>query len=431
MSIETVIRSVENLPKSIDNIQKNGIVSENSDWTNMIFEKILLNGLRDYTIQDVAIINKRLACTKGQNFLSQVWRLSLRYTCVPKNNSFKRIKKIVHLIMKEEPLPGFSLDFIRENGIFNVELMVFTNILPSLERLTGRQFAPRFFSGSTQPPTIILEDLKPLGFKNKCRQSGLSQAHMLKVIEAIAQFHAGSAALNEQQPGRFLRFTSRSSSEETHASMYDWLDFIIDQIADKIRKWSEPWAIRASDKLKKLRRVTQHQKLLKVSEYDNDEFCVLNHGDCWIGNFMFRENENGVPLEVRMLDFQMSVWTSPAVDLHYFINTCPEVSLKVDYDDYFIKKYVEILSKSMKRYGCSTPPPTLQDITRAMHKRRIYGLMSGLIFYPRMIADVSDIEAIDDCFKSGTTKMNIFKNPRAVKALKKMIPAMLEKGYLD
>lgn len=164
----------------------------------MIFEKILLNGLRDYTIQDVAIINKRLACTKGQNFLSQVWRLSLRYTCVPKNNSFKRIKKIVHLIMKEEPLPGFSLDFIRENGIFNVELMVFTNILPSLERLTGRQFAPRFFSGSTQPPTIILEDLKPLGFKNKCRQSGLSQAHMLKVIEAIAQFHAGSAALNEQ-----------------------------------------------------------------------------------------------------------------------------------------------------------------------------------------------------------------------------------------
>lgn len=164
----------------------------------MIFEKFLQNGSRDYTIQDVAIINKRLACTKGQNFLSQVWRFSLRYTCIEKNNPFKRIKKIVHLILKEEPLAGFSLDYIRENGIFNVELMVFTNILPSMERLAGRQFAPRFFCGSTQPPTIILEDLKPLGFKNKCRQAGLSQAHMLKAIEAIAQFHAGSVALNDQ-----------------------------------------------------------------------------------------------------------------------------------------------------------------------------------------------------------------------------------------
>ncbi|XP_034950711.1 uncharacterized protein [Chelonus insularis] len=413
-----------------DIIRKDEIVFENINWTNIIFEKILQNGLRDGTIQDVAMVNKRAACAKGQNFLSQLWRFSLRYTCIEKDKSNERVEKIIHLILKEEPLPGFGLDYIRENDIFNVELMVFKNVLPVLERLVGRKFAPRFFCGSMQPPTIILEDLNSCGFSNKCRQEGLSKAHMLKAIEAIAQFHAGSVAFNEKQPGYLQSFISRAVSEETHINMYNFLDFIIEKIADKIRGWPEPWAQLASDKLKKLL-ATQRKRILQVTEYSDDEFCVLNHGDCWITNIMFKEDENHTPIDVRLLDYQLTVWTSPAVDLHYFLNTCPEVKLKVDYDDFFLEKYLKTLTTTMKNLNCKTKPPTMKDIKKSMYKRRIYGIMSGLIFFPRMIADTSDIEGLDECLTKGTTKMDIFKNPRAVKALKKMIPSMLEKGYLD
>lgn len=131
------------------------------------------------------------------------------------------------------------------------------------------------------------------------------------------------------------------------------------------------------------------------------------------------------------MDYQLTVWTSPAIDLLYFISICPEVNLKVDHDDFFFDTYLKILSKTMVNLGCTTKPPTMQHLKVSMYKRRVYAIMAGLIFYPRMIAEDSDIEGLDESLQEGTTKMDIFKNPRAVQALKKMIPSMLEKGYLD
>ncbi|KAK0098767.1 hypothetical protein PV326_003428 [Microctonus aethiopoides] len=428
----SVDKQFENLSSIIEHFpEKDVMIFENIDWTNIIFEKILRKGLNNNTIEDVVMSNKRLACTRGQNFLSQLWKFSLNYTCCEKiGNSIERIEKIVHLILKEEPQPGFSLDYIRENDIFRVELMVFENIIPILERLVGKQMAPRFFCGSTCPPKIILEDLSPFGFENICRKQGLSIHHTLKAIEGIAQFHAASVAFNEKQPGYLQHFRSRSLSEMTNEGTYDFLNFIIRQLADKIRYWPEPWAPHASRKLNKLL-ITQRQRMLKIIEYDENEFCVLNHGDCWITNFMFRENDNGEPVEVRLLDYQMTVWTSPVIDLLYFLNTCPEIKLKVDYDDYFLERYLNVLSTTMSNLHCVTKPPTMINIKQSMYKRRNYAIMAGLIFYPRMIADDSDIESLDECLKIGTTKMDIFKNSRAVEALKKLIPSMLEKGYLE
>ncbi len=42
-------------------------------------------------------------------------------------------------------------------------------------------------------------------------------------------------------------------------------------------------------------------------------FCVLNHGDCWVNNFMFKVDESGNSTNVKMIDFQLSYWVSAKI----------------------------------------------------------------------------------------------------------------------
>ncbi|KOX74964.1 hypothetical protein WN51_12648 [Melipona quadrifasciata] len=133
------------------------------------------------------------------------------------------------------------------------------------------------------------------------------------------------------------------------------------------------------------------------------------------------------------IDYQMSVYTSPAVDLLHFLNICPEFDLKYTQDNYYLKIYLDTLEETMKNIGCKRKPPTMKQLKEAMHKRRLYAVFCGVILYLRMMADKEDTEDFVLLFDelSGETKLDVFKNPDAVKLAHKMIPIMNERGYFD
>ncbi|KFB53211.1 AGAP003220-PB-like protein [Anopheles sinensis] len=49
---------------------------------------------------------------------------------------------------------------------------------------------------------------------------------------------------------------------------------------------------------------------------------LITHGDCWLPNFLFR------PHSVRMIDFQMVRYGSPALDIILFVYTCTDQSMR-------------------------------------------------------------------------------------------------------
>lgn len=127
----------------------------------------------------------------------------------------------------------------------------------------------------------------------------------------------------------------------------------------------------------------------------------------------------------------MSVFTSPAIDLLYFLGICPEIDIKCEMDDYLIGVYLETLKETMEKICYKTKAPTLDQLKKSIHKRKIYAVFSSLIFYPRMIADETDTESFDDTLVTGNTKMDVFKNPDAIRAVGKIIKVMNHRGYLD
>ena len=127
----------------------------------------------------------------------------------------------------------------------------------------------------------------------------------------------------------------------------------------------------------------------------------------------------------------MCVFTSPVIDLLYFLGICTENDIKCDMDDYLLNIYLQTLRKTMKKINCKTKAPTMDHLKKAIYKRKIYAIFSSLILYPRMIADEEDVETFDEFLITGKTKLDVFKNPIAISAVRKTIKYMNDRGYMD
>ncbi|KZC06800.1 PREDICTED: uncharacterized protein LOC107195073 [Dufourea novaeangliae] len=378
-------------------------------------------------------ITSRCISARGFNFLSDLFKVSVKYRVASKNEHSK-LERSTDLIIKLEPFKEFAREIVQQQDLFQIELKVLRDVLPKIADLVDHPIGPCLWYSCDNPYVFIMEDLNKQGFVMKCRQKALSFEQCCLVIQTIAKFHAGSVAVHERNPGILESFENGGIvSKKCPQNCFRMMQVSLLRIGDQLKNWTDVESCaKAAPKIIKLAE-SIGTKCINVYKYDSDEFCVLNHGDCWINNVMFKDTEQGKSVDVRLVDYQMSVYSSPAIDLLYFLNICPEFSVKYDNDDYFLELYLSTLKETMKSIGCKTKPPTMKELKEAIHKRRVYAVFAGVVLYLRMMANKEDIEDFTEVVKNcgGETKMDVFRNPDAVKLAKKMIPVMNERGYFD
>ncbi|XP_046389667.1 uncharacterized protein LOC124158558 [Ischnura elegans] len=302
------------------------------DWMDStFFEKSLRAGLEDPGLR-VTGNDVRAATGKGENYVSIVY--AARVTTVKKDGERDgKDEEEHHLIIK--CLPSNKARRLMSNNaeFFRKEVDMYEMVFPEYKRLAiGRGVTlpwPRHYSTllDGEGDYLVMDDLRVAGYVMTDRLAGLDPAHLGAALRALAKFHAFSYALQLKEPEVFRtkvydRFPETMFAYKSEEMMDMFIKQAYGDTADAIREWGEPKHEMIADWMHAVKGTSVRQIIELLSP--DDPGAVLNHGDFWVNNMLFRyPSGEGArePADVRLLDFQIARVCSPAADLSYLLAT--------------------------------------------------------------------------------------------------------------
>lgn len=307
------------------------------------------------------------------------------------------------------------------------------------------------------------------------RHEGLDLDHVKLVIERLSKFHAASAVLQENngpysdslsegmyndklKPMMDTYFNSNLvvmkesiksfvNGERYLKQMVDFSFFLSKKMSDKmfiihVSIEQENYKEKCFDKCK------------EITASNPNGFNVLNHGDLWTNNLMFKYDKdtltdmlfvstflmfdicmNSDDFISSQIDLQLSVWGSPAIDLHYFIVSSAEKKLKTEQFDTIVQYYHDNLVKTLQSLGYKKHIPTLLELQIDLLQRGLLGLMAAFSVLPiSLLKDCEDAD-INNMLDEGDAGMNfkrkLYCNPPYVSMMEMLLAYFDKKGILQ
>ncbi|KAF5275163.1 hypothetical protein FQR65_LT04195 [Abscondita terminalis] len=327
--------------------------------------------------------------------------------------------KKINMVIKNGPKSLVYRNFFPIHSVFIRESYVYRTVLPEFERFQKNTnsfgYFPKYYDCILDigNESILLEDVKELGYKSLSREVSLNYNHALLVVRELGKLHAISFALRDQDHDVFMKLSQ--NLEESYYSKFECIDAITDCYA----KFTEA----ASNTLNKLQDFEIFQKIDRFKNQfyktlceitlskDCGEYSVICHGDVWVGNLLFKYFPDGVPQSVCFLDWQLARYGSPVLDLSQFLFTCTEKSLRDEHYHDLINAYYTSLHDYMQQLG-SNPEKwfPMTALNEHLKKYSLYGLCMAIHvlwtnvnvpkddFYDTDTTTTQDVEKVVDHF---------------------------------
>ncbi|XP_069690925.1 uncharacterized protein [Periplaneta americana] len=382
------------------------------------FEKALQSsdGDPDLTVTSTQV---ERATALGDNFLSVMYRVTVQVKRGDKTEERS-------LIVKTEPTMEAMVQVAAKGVVFEREVKMLRDIIPEMNRLLEeimpgkcQPFGAKFIYShkGTENNVIVLEDLKKTGFKMADKSKGLDLNHCLLVMRALARFHAASVALKKRNPKLLEPFMKNEMIEVFGSEFKDMFSFLFANVAKEIEKWPK-CGERYSKKILNIAPNAADMHV-KGRTRDDEEFNVLSHGDLWANNIMFSYSDSGYPLDLRFVDFQISYWVSPALDLQNFIVSSTSCGL-LDSPNILLQEYYSTLEETLTLFGYKNLLPSWEKFNNLLAKRGHYATACLLSVRCSVVSQPNTFPDKDGSFHYSEAYM---------KSLKRILPVFEEKEW--
>uniref|UniRef100_A0A1B6LHD9 CHK kinase-like domain-containing protein n=2 Tax=Graphocephala atropunctata TaxID=36148 RepID=A0A1B6LHD9_9HEMI len=274
----------------------------------------------------------------GNGFLSLLVRVKVKYQ---KKNS-EDVQNL-SLVVKG-PLGEMSSFYETEPKFYKMFMSSALEISPDI------RFAPKTYF-SPVPGVIVLEDLKSECYLMAEKNEMLDYAHCRLYAIASATFHAVAVAVHEKYPtlvqslGSEKFFSNEPSSVGIRRLFVGGLRHLAKKMKDfeEYKKYAD--IIHSSS--------TAIWNMTVDVLKPNATFNSLTQGDPWVTNMMFKYDSSRKPVEVKLLDFQGLRYSSPVVDLIFFIWSSPKHEVREKRLTDFYRVYCDTLNDKLEDYNCS------------------------------------------------------------------------------
>ncbi|CAH0550363.1 unnamed protein product [Brassicogethes aeneus] len=224
---------------------------------------------------------------------------------------------------------AFTIQSIREEmpirDVFLNEVFFYKECFPVLQQLQSEldlpkfNIAPKCFYTSIEPENeyLAMENLKASGFELYPKEEIVPYDHFEFIFKIYANLHATSVVLRKTQPEKFEKLAS--NFKEVATKSFDNPNFnnlwgtMFKQTGEKLIPGQDDEAIKAFEKKYFNNGISHFMDSWKYHGQDP----VINHGDCWSNNMMFKYNEQRELVDLKLLDWQLLKLGSPVHDLSF------------------------------------------------------------------------------------------------------------------
>ncbi|XP_055588057.1 uncharacterized protein LOC129740411 isoform X2 [Uranotaenia lowii] len=293
------------------------------------------------------------------------------------------------------PTSGSRGAVIEEFIMYEKEVEMFMNVLPQLSQIAGDAFfAAKCFYATRDPERmIVFHDLKSLGYIMANRHAGLDYDHCALIMSKIGKLHAASikfASGNRDVLDKYFHFSLFPPVEQRKSDcitvvFQKGFETLVSTIEDS---WDDfDPAVLA--KLKRLLPFYLTKLEACMTQKVEDGYCVLNHGDLWCNNMLFKYDEkSGRVDDVVFVDYQICYYSSPGIDLNYALANCPDLKTR-DREEELIQVYHRSLKEAMQTIGLENIP-SLADVKRERKRMEFWSFVSIVSILPIVMMERTD-----------------------------------------
>lgn len=311
------------------------------------------------------------ATSNGENYASVMTRINVEY-------KDKNLLKHEDTFLIKTTFSGKdpAAHLLEQYGIYVREMDMYEEVLPKLAKIIQQELGDqrKMFAGTVnvdrERDSIMFEDMSLDKYTVADRLKQLDLPHTRLVLEKLAEFHAAGVALNEKQPGiygnKYDRCFFNRHTRAYKPIMQNMLRALITSIEDDKLMHQRYTA--------KLNGVIDHimEYSERTMELNEGDFATLCHGDLWTTNIMFNYLPNGRPNNMIFIDFQFSVWSSPAIDLHYFFSTSIQDELHNHKQTELVQFYYQKLMEALTKLKFGGYVPSLFEFQLQFEARAFY-----------------------------------------------------------
>uniref|UniRef100_A0A2A4JCA9 CHK kinase-like domain-containing protein n=1 Tax=Heliothis virescens TaxID=7102 RepID=A0A2A4JCA9_HELVI len=285
------------------------------------------------------------------------------------DNYVANVKRIVvegengnlSIIAKIAPASEHLRENFHSQLLFNNECFIYAKVLPKFLQLQKQAGVPeedqikfpKYYGSLNEAPNeiILLEDVKVTGYTMLDRFIPLTDYVVKSVLKSLAVWHSLSYVLKQKEPETFNYF--KDNLLDLYSIMAEKKDnpaiaFIahIEKMAIGVLTGYPEYQNAIRDKVTgSLEKGAKMQK----SE-DGNRFSVIQHGDAWTNNIMFRFQGDELK-EAMLIDYQLAKNSSPVGDLMYFLFNCTHHNARVEYFYEWLDYYHSELDNALSNYG--------------------------------------------------------------------------------
>uniref|UniRef100_U5EDP7 Putative juvenile hormone-inducible protein n=1 Tax=Corethrella appendiculata TaxID=1370023 RepID=U5EDP7_9DIPT len=356
-------------------------------------------------------------------FMSKIYKINL-VTQDTGENGIKYNYPIIVKIMKGDQ--AFRTK-TKSNQQFTNEIYIYSDVIPAFHQLVQSSksqinvdnWSPKVyysnkgkFDGfSDEYETIlVLENLAPQGFKGGPRLD-LDEDHLYLMTKLIAEYHSCNYAMKILKDLKYEKLSSGLVPLRFNDERNFW-HILYEHGMERTYKYLDAKPAHFKDDKFKQDMINLKNKyydkpvdILEMMLRNDEHYSIILHGDYNRNNILFKYDENGKPIDIRMIDYQEVRYATPLLDLsfYFFMNMNPNI--REQFWDVLLKYYHDCMTKSLidilkcDRSDERLEPYSYENFIKHFAQCAFYGVMICIHFMPWMSSPEEDCEKMTKVFE--------------------------------